>query len=263
MAETGMRRVFLKPCHSSSASGIAAVETDGGERWLAVTPAVLSHGPEGARLHNSRRLQRLRGRAEVAALVDAVCRERPLAERWFPKDSIGGRNYDLRILVIAGAAAHTVIRTSASPITDLHLGNARGDPESVRERLGDHAWNDAMRIAEGAARCFPGCHYAGVDLQIGAGRRTFCIAEVNAFGDLLPGIVWRGMDTAEAELRAWIHWTDPSPACSRCTSTESKCRSPVPVPWKGTRVRLRFSRIDSVAQTLFDINSRRRKNRRL
>ncbi|MEU7880703.1 hypothetical protein [Microbispora bryophytorum] len=34
----------------------------------------------------------------------------------------------------------------------------------------------------------PGSLAAGVDLMVGADRRSVAVAEVNAFGDLLPGL---------------------------------------------------------------------------
>jgi glutathione synthase/RimK-type ligase-like ATP-grasp enzyme len=203
MAESRTHRVFLKPCHGSSASGVVALATNGRGQWQAVISAHLTVGDGEVRLHNSLRLQSLKDAAAIARLVDAVCRERALAERWFPKDSLDGRVYDLRIVVIAGRAAHLVVRTSRSPLTNLHLGNARGDPTAVRQRLGEAAWHAALRTAEDAAACFPACHYLGVDLMVGTNRRSFRIAEINAFGDLLPGILDQGMDTYEAQLHAW------------------------------------------------------------
>lgn len=200
MREAGLRRVFLKPCHSSSASGIIALETDGQDRWQATTSAVLS---EHGTIHNSLKMTKLRDPSQIRRWVDAVCRERALAEQWIPKASIGGRTYDLRILVIAGTAGHVVVRTSRSPITNLHLGNQRGNPEEVRAQLGEFKWAEAMKTAEAAAACFPGCHYLAVDLMVDSSLRRFVVAEVNAFGDLIPGVLWKGMTPWEAELHAW------------------------------------------------------------
>ena len=204
MKEAGLRRIFLKPCHSSSASGVVALETDGVNRWQATTSAILTRTEGEPHLHNSLRLQRLREPDAIRQLVDAVCRERALAERWIPKASIGGRTYDLRILVIAGTAAHVVVRTSHSPITNLHLGNERGDPAAVRHRLGAAKWAAAMETASAAAGCFPACHYLAVDLLVNSNHRKFAVAEVNAFGDLLPRVQWQGRSTYGAELAAWL-----------------------------------------------------------
>ncbi|GAA5130934.1 STM4014 family protein [Luteolibacter yonseiensis] len=213
MSEAGLSRVFLKPCHSSSASGVIALETDGRNRWQATTSAVFSGNQH---VHNSLRLEKLKDLSQIRERVDAICQERAMAERWIPKASIGGRTYDLRILVIAGQAAHVVVRTSRSPITNLHLGNQRGDADAVRTQLGEAKWLAAMRTAEAAAVCFSRCHYLAVDLMVDSSFRRFVVAEVNAFGDLLPKVLWNGMDTYEAELRAWAqappqHLTARSP----------------------------------------------------
>jgi len=203
MLDTGMKRVFLKPCHSSSASGVVALRTDGRGRWQAVTSAVMEGEGGGIRVRNSLRLSTLREEVSIRALVDALARERLMAEEWIPKDSLHGRTYDLRVLVIAGRACHVVVRGSFSPLTNLHLGNARGDPEALRARLGPQRWEEAMKVAEKAAGAFSACHYAGVDLMVDSCRRHFVVAEVNAFGDLLPRVLWNGMDTWEAELQLW------------------------------------------------------------
>ncbi len=205
MRRAGWRRVFVKPCHSSSASGVVALATDGADRWQASTSARLSQGEDGVQLHNCLKVQRIHDPDSIRRLVDAICRERPLVERWIPKASIGGVAFDLRILVVAGRAGPVVVRTSESPITNLHLGNRRGDPEAVRLKLGPVKWEGILATAEAAAACFPGCHYVGVDLMIDSALRRFVVAEVNAMGDLLPGVLWRGMNAWETELAAWPH----------------------------------------------------------
>ena len=100
-------------------------------------------------------------------------------------------------------AAHVVVRTSRGPITNLHLDNRRGDLKATQEAVGEPAWQQALRLAESAARCFPGCHYVGVDVMIGASGRKAAIAEVNAFGDLLHHERWSGQDPWELEVELW------------------------------------------------------------
>lgn len=203
MDSAGWDRVFLKPCHGSSASGVMAIARSGRGKWRATTSAVLQDVPGGTCIRNSKRLQRLDEPAGIRALVDVICRERALLERWFPKATLAGRPFDLRVLCIGGKAAHVVVRSSDSPITNLHLGNQRGDLERVIATLGPQHWQAAMDVAEAAAASFPGCHYSGVDLMVGASRRSHAIAEVNAFGDLLHRDLWRGMNPWEAELSLW------------------------------------------------------------
>jgi hypothetical protein len=47
---------------------------------------------------------------------------------------------------------------------------------------------------------FPRCHHIGLDLLFTPGFRSHVLLEANAFGDLLPGVLWNGLDTYEAEL---------------------------------------------------------------
>ena len=119
-----------------------------------------------------------------------------------------GRTFDLRILVIAGDPRHGVVRTSHSPITNLHLGNARGDLDTVKRALGRERWEKALGVAASAARCYPKCHYVAVDLMIGTGFDRLAVAEVNAFGDLIPNVASEGDDTYTAELRSFVKSRD-------------------------------------------------------
>lgn len=201
MVEAGCRRVFVKLAHGSSASGVVAYQTDG-RRHQAVTTVEMATVDGRLHLYNSRRLTTYRDRAEIARLLDALCRHRVHVERWLPKAGLADRTFDLRVVVIGGRARHVVSRTSRSPITNLHLLNKRGDVGAVRERMGEAAWADAMRTCERVMGQFSRSHYAGLDLLIAPDFRRHAILEINAFGDLLPGILDAGDDTYAAEVRA-------------------------------------------------------------
>jgi hypothetical protein len=201
MEQSRCLRVFIKPAHGSSASGVIAFQISHG-RQLATTTVELVREQGQLRLYNSRRLREYRDPAQVAALIDAVCRQRIHVERWVPKASIAGRVFDLRVMVIAGRARHVVVRTSRGPMTNLHLLNERGVWADVLERMGDAAWAGARRTCEQAMACFPDSLYAGIDLLIATDYRHHAVLEVNAFGDLLPGALWDGVDTYTAEILA-------------------------------------------------------------
>ena len=145
-------------------------------------------------------MRRYRDARQITELVDAVCRQRAIAERWFPKAGYDGQRFDLRVLVIGGRAAHAVMRQSAGPITNLHLGNRRGDLAGLRRQMGEAAWREALDVAERAGRVFPASLYVAVDLLVAPGFRRFAVAEVNAFGDLLPNLRHHGRDTYAAEF---------------------------------------------------------------
>lgn len=203
MDEAGERRVFVKPAHGSSASGVVALQTAPG-RVRAVTSAATT--PDG--LFNSLRVRAYETEDEVAALIDALAPDGLHVERWLPKAMVGGRAFDLRVVVIGGEPTHAVVRTSRHPMTNLHLGGARGDLGAVRRALGEAGWKRALDVCARAAACFPGSLMVGVDLLVGIGLRRLEVAEVNAFGDLLPGITGlpggaaEGVDTYTAQVRS-------------------------------------------------------------
>ncbi|MFD3724951.1 STM4014 family protein [Streptomyces sp. NPDC058671] len=206
-AEAGMRRFFVKLAHGSSASGVFAVQTGGAGRVQAITS--VERGP-GGRLHNSLRVRRYTNEREVAALVDTLAPDGLHVERWLPKASQDGRAADLRVVVVDGRATHAVLRTSRSPMTNLHLGGTRGDLAAARAAIASAGgrWSDALAVCERAAAVFPGTRCVGVDLLPATGWRRFAVAEVNAFGDLLPGLTGlpgsgaEGLDTYAAQVAA-------------------------------------------------------------
>ncbi|RBQ16183.1 hypothetical protein DP939_31700 [Spongiactinospora rosea] len=144
--------------------------------------------PAVPEMHNSLRVRTYTDEADVAAIIDALAPDGLHVERWFPKASIDGRVFDLRVVVIGGRPTHAVVRASRTPMTNLHLGGTRGDLEHVRARLGPDRWERAMLTCARAAACFPNSPMVGVDLMVGIDWRRFAVAEVNAFGDLLPGL---------------------------------------------------------------------------
>jgi hypothetical protein len=60
-------------------------------------------------------------------------------------------------------------------------------------------------------RCFPRSLHGGVDLLIGTDLRAHAVLEVNAFGDLLPGVTCDGLDTYEAEIEDVLARDEPAP----------------------------------------------------
>ncbi|MEH1013237.1 STM4014 family protein [Micromonospora sp. CPCC 206060] len=199
LRSAGWSRVFVKPAHASSASGVLALQLAPG-RIRATTSVELT---DDGRLFNSLRVRDYRTESEVAAIVDRLAPDGLHVERWFPKAGIGQRTVDLRVLVVAGEPSHVVVRASRGPLTNLHLGNVRGDLAAVREALGPVGYAGALTTCVRAAAAFPGCLHAGVDLLIGSDWRRHAVAEVNAFGDLLPRLHDdAGRDSYDAQLHA-------------------------------------------------------------
>jgi glutathione synthase/RimK-type ligase-like ATP-grasp enzyme len=203
MREAGIGRVFVKLAHGSSASGVVALATSP-RRILAITTVEVVRESGEVRLYNSRVIRRIEDVREIADLVDALTREGVHVERWVPKGGIEGQVFDLRVVVIAGRAGHVVARMGPGPMTNLHLGNRRGDPAVIRARMAEGAWEAAMATCERAASAFPGSLHAGVDLLIAPGFRRHAVLEVNAFGDLIRGVLDGGIDTYSAEVKALL-----------------------------------------------------------
>jgi hypothetical protein len=68
-----------------------------------------------------------------------------------------------------------------------------------------------METCARVAGCFPGSLQVGVDLMFLVGWRRHAVAEVNAFGDLLPGVLVDGRDTYAEQVHAltsgrWDRW---------------------------------------------------------
>jgi glutathione synthase/RimK-type ligase-like ATP-grasp enzyme len=202
-------RVFLKPRYSSSASGIVAIEI-GACRQQAFSTVEMVRADGELKLYNSRRVRRYEKLAELRELIDTLCREAIYLERWLPKAGIEGRRFDLRVMVIGGKARQVVVRTSEHPMTNLHLGARRGDLGALQETMGDEDWSSAMATAEKAMTIFPQSLYGGIDLLVSPGWKKHAVLEINAFGDLLPHVLWQGMDTYALELKTWLEFSEGS-----------------------------------------------------
>lgn len=201
MDEHNLRRVFVKLRYSSSASGVVAIHRQG-QRIMATTSTRMHRTQRGVRLFNSLKIQNYAQWQEVETLINALIEHDVVAEHWVPKDTRDGRAYDLRVVVIDGHAQHCVMRTSQSPMTNLHLGNARGDVEQLQQTLGEDSWRAAMAAAEGALLAVDGMTYAGADVMIHQHTGEPYAIEINAFGDLIPRVFINHEDTYGAEILA-------------------------------------------------------------
>jgi hypothetical protein len=195
------RRVFVKLAHGSSASGTVALALER-NRVRAYSTVEMVEERGVLRLYNSRRLQEYQELGRVARLIDWLCREGVHVEEWLPKESLGGPVFDLRVLVVRGEICHVVVRTSRGPMTNLHLLNQRGDVDAAQATVGRQRWHEALESCRRAAALFPDAWHCGVDVMFVARSRGHAILEINAFGDLLPGALWNGRDTYDAEIEA-------------------------------------------------------------
>jgi hypothetical protein len=147
MILTGQRRVFVKLAYGSSASGVVAYEMVGdGIREQAHTSVELIYRGGYPILYNSLKIRRYQKRENIKAIIDWLCSEGAHVEHWLPKAYHKGYVYDLRVVVIAGRARHRVVRLSKTPMTNLHLGNARASASELK--LSEAFWQDIENTAE-------------------------------------------------------------------------------------------------------------------
>ncbi|NER33826.1 MAG: hypothetical protein F6J93_07180 [Oscillatoria sp. SIO1A7] len=194
-------RVFVKLAHGSSASGVVAYRVSPrGE--VAVTTVERVRQENKTIFYNSRKIRTYTRREAVADIINMLCKEGVQVEEWLPKARLQNRPFDLRVVAIAGQARHIVVRLGNSPMTNLHLGSDRGDLEEFLAQVGGQNWDKMKQTCEAAAALFPNSLYCGIDLLVYPDFRQHAILEINAFGDLLPGITWNGMDTYASEVQA-------------------------------------------------------------
>lgn len=193
-------RIFLKPRYASSASGVCAYRWSH-EREQLIAPIEIQRVGGTIQLYNTLRVRKYTSHHDVDAILEKLLPQGMICEKWVQKAHLQDGQFDLRILVIGGEARHVVVRQSHSPMTNLHLGNQRGEINEVRELVGERVIDACSRLAENAAACFPNSLYAGVDVLVPI-RGEPLICEINAFGDLLPNLRHRGETTYEAILRA-------------------------------------------------------------
>jgi hypothetical protein len=208
MRTAGIGRAFVKERYGSGAAGVAAVAISGlGVRAWSSVERVEKAGE--SLLYSTKRVRQYEGRAAVA-LIDAICAlDSPLgahAEQWAPKAAIDNRSCDLRVLMIAGEPAHTVLRMSGTPITNLDLRNQRSSSDLLQRKVPHGVWEALMNDCRKFAAHFPGTLQVSLDVAITAGLKRHVFFEANAFGDLLRRVTHNGLGSYEAQVAALSGW---------------------------------------------------------
>lgn len=202
MQERAMPRVFVKLTSGSSASGVVALQI-GKKRLAATTSVELVRSGSDTKLYNSLRLRNYHNPSDISAIIDYLCCESVVVERWLPKATSNGMAFDLRIIVFPDGAQHVVVRQSHSPITNLHLGNARGDWDHVKSLLSD-SLAPLNATCEKIEQAFPNSSCIAADVLVSPNCRNHAVLELNAFGDLLPGVLHNGLNTYQAIIKHMI-----------------------------------------------------------
>ena len=196
-------RLFVKLSHGSAASGVVAYHINPrGESAITTVERVRENGE--TLLYNSRKIRQYTEREAIANIINILCAEGVQVEQWLPKARLQNRQFDVRVVVIDGEAQHVVVRLGHSPMTNLHLGNERTNLEALLTKIKRDNWEKMKRTCEAAAALFPNSLYCGIDLLIRPDYQQHAILEINAFGDLLPGTTWNGLDTYSSEIQAML-----------------------------------------------------------
>ena len=198
MRQYNMPRVFIKLRHGASAAGIIALESSANKIQIRST---VEYQPKTKALYNTRRLTRSRNENTIIELINALCQMDVYAERWIPKAQIAEHIVDVRIVVIGGKAQHSVLRMSKSPITNLHLLNQRADTTQLQQQMSTSAWQAVLATCEQVAALFPRSLYIALDIAVAVNFNKHVVLEVNAFGDLLKAVLYRGLTPQEAEIQ--------------------------------------------------------------
>ena len=189
-------QVFIKPYHGSSASGVMALRQSKGRQVLYTTIALQANGE----MYNHLQLQKYDDLSKIKRIVNSMIPSGLLVENWIRKKRFQQKSVDFRILVINGKPIFVVPRMSKHFITNLHLGNEKGNVEEVELIWGKKIIQKAKTLAVNAVDVIGGLFYAGVDVAINAIGESY-VLEINAFGDMLLGIDQDGFNTYEYELR--------------------------------------------------------------
>jgi hypothetical protein len=88
--------------------------------------------------------------------------------------------------------------------------------------MGEKAWAATRRTcAQVMTGCFGDSLYGGIDLRVAPDYRRHTVLEVNAFGDLLPGVMSDGLDTYASEISEFIRQGRPQNSTPCATSVPS------------------------------------------
>ncbi|GAA3311672.1 hypothetical protein GCM10020295_81870 [Streptomyces cinereospinus] len=202
-----MPRLFVKPAHGSSASGVLAVELGGAGRIRATTSVELA--PDG-RLFNSLKVRRYHDERQIAAVVDTLAPRRA-APGALAAESVPPRPRRRPARARGGGPGHP--RSGAYQPRAADQSPPRG--RTRRSGRGAACRGGGRRPVDGPARCvragrrlLPRTLCVGVDLLPAVDWRRAAVGEVNAFGDLLPRLTGlpgsgaEGMDTYAAQVAA-------------------------------------------------------------
>ena len=201
MSVSRMHRVFVKLAYGSAASGVVAYQVNPrtGEE-IAVTTVGMETTQGRTVFYNEGKLRTYTRHVEIRSLMDWLCAEGAQIERWMPKAALHQRAYDVRQLIAAGEAGHSVMRLSRTPITNLHLRNERMLPAEAG--LDESRMSMIQDAALDTTKTFPNSWSAGIDVMLTSGMNPRAyVLDVNPFGDLLYRVKYQELTPYEWEMK--------------------------------------------------------------
>lgn len=212
MRRHNLSRVFIKSRFGAGGMGIMAlaIQSHTHNTRLAAYTTLVRHNQSW---FNANTVQKLTAETAISTQINALCASGIHVEQWVPKTQINGKSSDIRVLMIAGHPAVTLVRSSRSPITNLRLLNQRQDTDSLIQALSQPVWEQVLATCRRVAQLFPRSFYLGLDLAVNALFQRHWVLEVNGFGDFLKDITTpEGLTPYAAEIQQFPIWLRAQPS---------------------------------------------------
>ncbi|MCZ8521340.1 MULTISPECIES: STM4014 family protein [Paenibacillus] len=201
MVNERMHRLFIKLASGSGACGVMAYQVNPatGAESAVTTIGVQSYQTRPPLFYNVKKLVTYTERPVIRQIINWLLGHGAHIEQWIPKASYQDRAYDIRQLVVAGKACHSIARASRTPITNLHLDSDRLSLDAIG--LPDELQAAVRQCAEQTLAAFPHSTVAGIDVLLSSTSFRPYVLDVNPFGDLLYHSHYEGHDPYEWEMR--------------------------------------------------------------
>ncbi|WP_378136907.1 STM4014 family protein [Cohnella soli] len=201
MASERSYRLFIKLATGSGACGVIAYQLNPvtGAESAVTTMGVENYYTRPPLFYNVKKLVTYNDRHAIRQMINWLLGHGAHIEQWIPKASYQQHSFDIRQLVVAGKACHSIARASKTPITNLHLDSKRMSLKQIG--LSDLLQATVHQCAERALLAFSQSMVAGIDVLLSSGSYQPYILDVNPFGDLLYDSHYQGYDPYEWEMR--------------------------------------------------------------
>lgn len=201
MAKERIYRLFIKLATGSGACGVIAYQVNPitGAESAVTTIGVENYLRRPPIFYNVKKLMSYKERQVIRQIINWLLGHGAHVEQWIPKASYRDRAFDIRQLVVAGKACHSIARVSRTPITNLHLDSDRMSLDEIG--LSDNLQATVRLCAEQTLAVFPRSTVAGIDVLLSSGSYRPYVLDVNPFGDLLYHSHYEGHEPYEWEMR--------------------------------------------------------------